>query len=196
MNVLKTLILYTSFLLIGSAQSNAQIPKFKEGFIITNAKDTLKGEVKQMAGLASRYKVQFKAEKGKTTYEVGSLLGYHYNNIPYKRMEVDGTYEFVRICTEGKINLYKRKTKNEVYGSFGGNRPTQKLTHSETWLMQFGGQRYVELNDFDYKKRIDAMLADYPELLAKFKRGRYHFGNLTGFVMYCNDFFEKQNSTE
>ncbi len=103
-------------LLFSFLSSFAAQPEFKQGYIITNKNDTVRGLISnshQDAYLFVDFKLNTQAKD--TVYSPKFILGYAVENEVFRTVHIpfnaDTLYSFAKVLEEGNITLYKTKLK-------------------------------------------------------------------------------------
>lgn len=93
---------------------------FKEGYIITLEKDTVRGEVANQSNALNNKSCQFKSPQGENEYLPTQIAGYGYVDDKFYASQIVDSV-FVEVLVTGKLSLYRLddyflvKKGNEVY---------------------------------------------------------------------------------
>jgi len=150
---------------------------FRNGFIITNERDTIYGQVKYRGNTQNFNSCIFKKDSAIIEYSAEQLKGFGYENDKAFTSEVlKGS--FVEVLVTGDLNLFKSKSGFLIKK---GREKNDKLENNES-------EAIVELkNDNRWRGTLNYLINDcFPNGIEKLKRINFNEENLAGLVIQYN----------
>lgn len=185
-------ILLSFLLLVGSAELLAQSSRYPEGYIVSNTGDTTFGYVRGGDDFKDQQQIIFYDEfvvKSKYTPERISAFGYndrHYVSKPrpflYSGLMAD-TVMFLQRMSNGHAKLYRFYTRRSIF-------TLQKGPAYFDVLEKPDGSLYEVSYNFKWKRIADA-LEDYPELSQAIKNDLFGPEDIPEIIRAYNDWYEE-----
>ena len=145
---------------------------YHEGYVVTNANDTLYGKIKNRdtGAFGKIYeKIRFKGKR-KKRYAPKDIKFYKMGNDLYRSLYLDGRSTFLKVGTEGYINHYIYEFQEQG----------EQLVQDVDYLQRGSNGALVRADQGLFglkKKRLARMFSDCPELAEKIlnKKIKYAF---------------------
>ena len=158
---------------------------YRDGFIITNARDTLYGLVNYREGAKAYQSCDFKISKSQNaiTYEPQNTIGYGFGNdkaFQSREISIKGKpskVAFLEVIVRGLVSLYKFE---DVYFIEKNGTGLQQLINETNEVFIDGKKRIMKTNQ--YVGTINILLFDCVELRPKIPRIRLSEKALTNLI--------------
>ncbi len=145
---LKTIIILGFICLSGilHAQSN-----FKQGYVIREVGDTLRGEIDSRGDISMSEICRFREINSKeiTKFKPNSIIAYRLTDNKYfVSKKINGKYKFLELLVEGQTSLYYNR-ENQLYGNYyvGNNElGIKRLPYSEEIIERDGATYLIKSN--------------------------------------------------
>jgi hypothetical protein len=185
MRLLKLLIV--AFLLQLSISTQAQLV-WKQGYVLLNTGDTVKGEIKIPKKEFDFYsKVMVKrSEDEKKTFNPAKAKEFSFEGTRFVSKQVDGETTFVKCLSAGSLNLYEYQ-----YEWQSGNNIIYK---SEFYLEKANTTEMVKVKSGHFRKIVEEFMSGDTALLKDVQDKKYDFEQLTEVFQQYNDWAKTQKS--
>lgn len=179
----------------------------QQDYFIVKGKDTVYCLFKEKNNFSSANKMRFTTENSEKTKTVhlDTVSEYRERSVVYVKRALPNHTDstFLQWICRGKIDLYQQAITSVGYtpGMYGGVGITTNYTTLDCYAAK-GKEPLAEIKTngiFGSRKermqRLYDLLADYPELLDKFKaRDEYTFETIKALIIRYNDFFSSAKS--
>lgn len=176
-------ILLCCFLTLPFLHAKAQ-PGWSEGYIITNAGDTLHGKIRYLTPAERAARILFKEEgyHDRIRYRPFSIRGYYVEGQHYISRMYDvkpspsyglGVFMRVRTVGESPVQILDYRNTDDDRG------------YTETFLVKNGGKAY-RVNPMRFKRDAARYFRDYKELQEDILQGKYSRRQLADIVKRYN----------
>jgi hypothetical protein len=167
---------------------------WKQGYVVLNSGDTLKGEVKYNTKkeLSLFSKVTLKnAENVQKNYKPEDLKGFGYEDVRFLTRTMDRELVFLKLVSEGQINLFEWQF--EVYHG------DQTLVEKDFYVEKVGGteKEPKKLKGNHFKKTVSELMADHSELVARVESEdkKYEIKDMQSVIEEYNDWYASEHGT-
>jgi hypothetical protein len=200
----KILISLVCFLIVFTATFGQE--QFKNGYIITNEKDTLHGQILSEIDSKLAFKISFRDEASGsevTSYLVSDLVGFGFNNgrtferITLRKPESDTTSVFVKKVLTGKIDLWIWRNSNDEPDILLKNNSNQKFVHLtkvDDRPTTEDGKKYTQPN-YKFIGLLKHVTDNELKPTSRKKDLKYSERNITGQILSINQKYEEQIPT-
>lgn len=181
------------FVFIFSTFSNAQNAKYKDGYVILNSGDTIKGEIQLLLPITYSQAVVFRERGTKLskTYSPDELLKFYFENsnyyqsdsIPFKTLNNGIYYKrlFIKKLLTGDIELFRLDFKIRQELPLHAKNEDQFYFYREK-----RNDQLIDLLESNYKEKIKAAFNKYECELNKKLNYRFNDVGLTNLVSEYN----------
>lgn len=190
-NYILILLLLASLNVFGQKKTG-----FLQGYIITNANDTIPGLIKYINKFPARILVDIKFKKTKNsnvkTYSPNSIKGYEANARVFHSIIVPDKKKdkrFFELVIEGYLRLYQIEVS-----SFGASQYSSGISIYD-FLLKHGESELFEVDYKDFKDSLSKYLSDDLKLSEKIKNGEFKKKELEKIVIEYNKSKTKIKST-
>ncbi len=156
----KTLLILASALLMMDASAQS-IPKgFVEGFLVTNANDTIHGYLKyrNKEEILDKVTVMLDAES-KKTYKAADIKSFDADE-DFVTQKVSGEHVFMKVLAIGYYSLYEYQLPAEQGGKY------------QLYYQKEGGKLQM-ISISGWKKQVESLVSDSPDLVEGIKKKTY-----------------------
>lgn len=177
---MKTFALLLS-LFISVALLPAQTSKgYEEGLIVTNAGDTVRGEIKHKSGETIKDRIYLKlSEEEKRTYKASEISYFRAGEEGFITQNIDGESVFLREWAIGYLELYEQQIVDES---------SSVEAHSyQPYIRKAGEKDLVPIKLNAWKKQVLSYIADYPGLVADVEKNKYKLEDLGKVIQLYNE---------
>jgi hypothetical protein len=196
MNKNLTLVL---LLVLGSFTAAKADLVWKQGYVLLNTGDTLKGEIKYNTKkeLPLFTKVTLKNAEGvQKNYKPEDVREFSYEGVRFLSRTMDKELVFLKLVSEGQINLFE--WQYEVYHG------DQTQVEKDFYVEKAGGtdKEPKKLKGNHFKKTVSELMADHSELVARIEaeNKKYEIKDMQSVIEEYNNWYasehEGQNGTK
>jgi len=159
---------------------------FLNGYIITNANDTIDGLVKYVNYAPYRVLIDIKFKEGgnsKTkTYPPNTILGYRAGEKIFHSVKIDenGDKQFMELVIDGYVRLYESTVSSFGVPQYGS------ASSVSSYLLKKDDKKAFSVGQGKFKERLSEYLADNTSLSEKIKNGDYKKKDLEEIVNEYN----------
>lgn len=180
-------------LVLGSFTAAKAELVWKQGYVLLNSGDTLKGEIKYNTKkeLPLFSKVTLKNAEGvQKNYKPEDVKEFAYEGVRFLSRTMDKEPVFLKLVAEGQINLFEWQF--EVY--HGDETQVEKDFYIEKANGESKEPKKLKGNHF--KKTVAEMMADHTDLVARIESEdkKYEIKDMQSVIEEYNDWYADQNS--
>jgi len=168
--------LFTLFSFIISAQND-----FRDGYIVTSSKDTLRGALEYRSDKRNYFSCRFRSGMDVQLYSPEDITGYGYvNDKYYSSLIIKGS--FVEVLVSGKVSLYKSETNFYLQKT---GEALFKLEQKENKTELREG-RLIIVEDARWKGIINYLVYDCVKTKNASKDLKFNEESITKFILKYN----------
>lgn len=163
---------------------------YKSGYVVLISGDSVKGDIRvnTKKELTMFQKVAVKMGETTKTYKPEQVKEYGYESTHFVSRKVDGEMQFMKVLSEGRINLYEWQ--------FEIQRGNDLVVDSEYYIEKNDGSSEMQkAKTGKFKKTVSDLMSDNVELVARVQSEdkKYEIAEMTKVVSEYNTWYEKQN---
>jgi hypothetical protein len=159
--------------------SYAQTTKgYEEGFVVTNAGDTVRGEIKHKSGDEIKDRIYVRVtEEDKRNYKTTDIQYFQAGDESYITQEIDGEKVFLLEWSVGYLELYEE----QIPGSSEGSSSYQ------AYIRKAGEKELVAIKPGSWKKQILSYISDDTQLAGEVEKNKYKLEELGTIIRLYNE---------
>ena len=162
-----------------SAQST-----YTSGYIITNAGDTLKGQIKSNPkndiGLYDAVTFQTNPND-KKSYRANKIKEFAFDGVVFVARMIDDKPVFVKRLSGGAVNLYQYKSEQFFMNNIH--------TYVDYYMEKVGNTALIQIKESKFKKQLSEVMADDATLIKDLHDKKYDYDKIV-------DIFEQYNKNK
>jgi hypothetical protein len=170
--------------LLSIQQIFAQSKHPENGYIITNANDTIIGNITLVENMGYFMMIEFRTlDMKKQVYKADKLKGFYYENHCFETLEWQESHYFFEKILHDQVSLYS--TFNSIYfGQNEGGLASREMQSEEYFILDSSG--ITSIKQISFNKTMINYTKDCPTLADKINRKELKFDNLKQIVEEYN----------